>query len=122
MVKPDQWDVLHNRAGKDLPVRPELAKETLEEKWAKWNRCVDAIGVLRKKLEEMKPDVLVMCRRPAREHSRRRHAAVHDFRGEDFEASVSLSYFKSQVRQSHQVQGRPEARRRTGRQPDGGGL
>ena len=95
MVKPDQWDVLHNRAGTDMPVRPELAKETLEEKWAKWSRCLDAIGVLRRKLEAMKPDVLVMVADD--QHENILDDAMPPFTifvGEDFEASVSLGYFK----------------------------
>src|SRR6266540_2233345 len=93
MVKPDKWDVLHNRS-KDLPIRPDLAKETIEEKWAKWNRRMDAIVVLRKKLEEMKPDVLVMVADD--QHENILDDAMPPFTifvGDDFEASVSLSYF-----------------------------
>jgi hypothetical protein len=93
MVKPDKWDVLHNRS-KDLPVRPELAKETLEDKWAKWKRCLGAIDVLHKKLEEMRPDVLVMVADD--QHENILDDAMPPFTifvGDDFEASTSLSYF-----------------------------
>src|SRR5262245_35761631 len=95
MVKPDRWDVLHNRQGKDLPVRPDLARETLQDKWAKFQRCMDAIDVLRRKLEAWTPDILVMV-------ADDQHENILDdamppitiFVGEEFEASVSLSYFK----------------------------
>jgi 3-O-methylgallate 3,4-dioxygenase len=95
MVRPDQWDVLHNRVGKDLEIRPELAKLTLEDKWGMFNRCMAAIDVLRKKLEAWKPDVLVIV-------ADDQHENILDdanppftvYIGGDFEASVSLSYFK----------------------------
>lgn len=95
MVKPDQWNVLHNDRNKDLKVRPELEKETLDDKWAKFNRCMKAIEVLRKKIEEWKPDVLVMV-------ADDQHENILDdanppftvYIGGDFEASTSLNYFK----------------------------
>ncbi len=95
MVKPDQWNVLHNDRNKDLKVRPELEKETLDDKWAKFNRCMSAIEVLRKKIEEWKPDVLVMV-------ADDQHENILDdanppftvYIGGDFEASTSLNYFK----------------------------
>jgi hypothetical protein len=94
MVKPDQWNVLHDRT-KDLPVRPELEKETLDEKWAKFNRCMRAIEVLRAKIEAWKPDVLLMV-------ADDQHENILDdanppftvYIGGDFEASTSLGYFK----------------------------
>ena len=49
MVPPEHWDVLHNRQGGGLPVRPELAGETLADKVAKWQRCQAAIAELRRK-------------------------------------------------------------------------
>ncbi|MEA2952787.1 MAG: hypothetical protein QOJ96_2307 [Alphaproteobacteria bacterium] len=95
MVKPDQWDVLHNKHGATLPVRPELEKETLDDKWAKFNRCMKSIEVLRKKVEAWKPDVLVMV-------ADDQHENILDdanppftvYIGGDFEASTSLGYFK----------------------------
>lgn len=95
MVKPDQWNILHNDRNKDLKSRPELEKETLDDKWAKFNRCMKAIEVLRNKIEEWKPDVLVMV-------ADDQHENILDdanppftiYIGGDFEASTSLNYFK----------------------------
>jgi aromatic ring-opening dioxygenase LigB subunit len=95
MVPPEQWDVLHNRQGGGLPVRPELAGETLADKVAKWQRCKAAIGELRRKLESWAPDALVMV-------ADDQHENIQDdanppftvYVGDGFEASVSLSYFK----------------------------
>src|SRR3984957_6067771 len=56
MVPPERWDVLHNRHGEALPVRPELAGETLADKVAKWQRCKEAIDQLRRKLAAWAPD------------------------------------------------------------------
>lgn len=95
MVPPERWDLLHNKHGDALPVRPELAAETLADKSAKWQRCKKAIDQLRRKLEAWAPDVLVVV-------ADDQHENILDdanppftiFIGEDFEASVSLSYFK----------------------------
>jgi hypothetical protein len=95
MVPPEQWDVLHNRQGIGLPVRPELAGETLADKVAKWQRCKAAIAELRRKLASWTPDVLVMV-------ADDQHENIQDdanppftiYVGDGFEASVSLSYFK----------------------------
>jgi aromatic ring-opening dioxygenase catalytic subunit (LigB family) len=95
MVPPERWDVLHNRHGEALPVRPELAGETLADKVAKWQRCKDAIDALRRKLAAWAPDALVVV-------ADDQHENIQDdanppftiYVGEDFEASVSLSYFK----------------------------
>jgi 3-O-methylgallate 3,4-dioxygenase len=95
MVPPERWDVLHNRHGEALPVRPELTGETLADKVAKWQRCKAAIDHLRRKLAAWAPDVLVVV-------ADDQHENIQDdanppftvYVGEDFEASVSLSYFK----------------------------
>lgn len=95
MVPPEHWDVLHNRQGGGLPVRPELAGETLADKVAKWQRCQAAIAELRRKLASWAPDVLVMV-------ADDQHENILDdanppftvYVGDGFEASVSLSYFK----------------------------
>jgi 3-O-methylgallate 3,4-dioxygenase len=95
MVPPERWDLLHNRHGEALPVRPELAGETLADKVAKWQRCKEAIDHLRRKLAAWAPDVLVVV-------ADDQHENIQDdanppftvYVGEDFEASVSLSYFK----------------------------
>jgi aromatic ring-opening dioxygenase LigB subunit len=94
MVKPEQWDVLHNRQGKGLPVRPELANETLDQKKAKWNRCMAAIGELRLKLEAWKPNVLVIVADDQNENIvDNANPPFTVFIGETCEASTSLSYF-----------------------------
>jgi len=95
MVPPERWDVLHNRLGEGLPVRPELTGETLADKSAKWQRCMEAIDHLRRKLAAWAPDVLVVV-------ADDQHENILDdanppftvYVGESFEASVSLSYFK----------------------------
>jgi 3-O-methylgallate 3,4-dioxygenase len=94
MVKPEQWDVLHNRQGKGLPVRPELAKETPEEKRAKWSRCMAAIEQLRLKLEAWTPDVLVIVADDQNENIvDNANPPFTIFIGETCEASTSLGYF-----------------------------
>jgi aromatic ring-opening dioxygenase catalytic subunit (LigB family) len=95
MVPPERWDVLHNRHSEALPVRPELGGETLADKVAKWQRCQEAIDHLRRKLAAWAPDVLVVV-------ADDQHENIQDdanppftvYVGENFEASVSLSYFK----------------------------
>ncbi len=95
MVPPERWDLLHNRQGEALPVRPELTAETLADKVAKWQRCREAIEQLRRKLAAWAPDVLVVV-------ADDQHENIQDdanppftvYVGQDFEASVSLSYFK----------------------------
>jgi len=76
-------------------VRPELEQETLDDKWAKFDRCMRAIEVLRGKIEAWKPDVLLMV-------ADDQHENILDdanppftvYIGGDFEASTSLGYFK----------------------------
>jgi aromatic ring-opening dioxygenase catalytic subunit (LigB family) len=95
MVPPERWDVLHNRHGDVLPIRQELAGETLADKVAKWQRCKEAIEELRRKLASWAPDMLVVV-------ADDQHENILDdanppftvYVGDDFEASVSLSYFK----------------------------
>ena len=95
MLKPDQWGLLNTRSWDPLPERPELKKETLEMKWTKWSRCQAAIDILRHKLEELAPDVVIIVGDDQHEN------LVEDnmppftiFTGEQFEASVSLRYLK----------------------------
>jgi hypothetical protein len=95
MVPPERWDVLHNRHGEALPVRPELAGETLADKVAKWQRCKDAIDALRRKLAAWAPDVLVVVADDQNENIQDdANPPFTVYVGADFEASVSLSYFK----------------------------
>ncbi len=93
MLSPDQWDLLHKGRGKLPPERPDLAGETIDMKWAKWNRCMDAIGALRSKVETWAPDLVVIV-------SDDQHENILDdtmppftiYIGEEAEASVSLRY------------------------------
>ena len=95
MVPPERWDLLHNRHGEALPVRPELAGETLADKVAKWQRCKQAIDQLRRKLAAWAPDVLVVVADDQNENIQDdANPPFTVYVGEDFEASVSLSYFK----------------------------
>jgi hypothetical protein len=93
MLSPDQWDLLHKGRGKIPPVRPDLAAETLDMKWDKWNRCMNAIGVLRSKVEAWAPDLVIIV-------SDDQHENILDdtmppftiYIGDEAEASVSLRY------------------------------
>lgn len=93
MLNPDQWGLLRNREAERLPEKPELEKETLEVKWAKWRGCMNAIHVLREKLEALRPDVLIVVGDDQHEN------LVDDnmppftiYMGEEVEASTSLRY------------------------------
>ena len=94
MITPDKWGVLHTRDWDPLPLRPDLEKETLEEKWEKWRRCMKAIDFLRQKLNEFSPDVLLVV-------GDDQHENILDYNippftiymGEEAEASTSLRYF-----------------------------
>ena len=93
MLNPDHWGLLNNREKEQLPDKPELERETLEVKWAKWNGCMKAIAELRQKLDAFDPDVLIVVGDDQHEN------LVDDnmppfsiFTGEEVEASVSLRY------------------------------
>ena len=95
MLDPDHWGLLNTRASERLPDKPELEKETLEIKWAKWNGCMEAIGKLRRRIDALHPDVLVVVGDDQHEN------LVDDnmppftiYMGEEVEASVSLRYLK----------------------------
>jgi aromatic ring-opening dioxygenase LigB subunit len=60
MLTPDQWGLLNTRSGEQLPLKPELEKETIEVKWSKWRSCMAAIDELRRKLDTLAPDTVVV--------------------------------------------------------------
>ncbi|HSE86658.1 MAG TPA: hypothetical protein VLJ79_10585, partial [Candidatus Binatia bacterium] len=60
MLNPDQWGLLKNRESEGLPDKPGLENETSEVKWTKWRGCMDAIATLRQKLNELRPDVVIV--------------------------------------------------------------
>jgi 3-O-methylgallate 3,4-dioxygenase len=93
MLNPEQWGLLNTRSWDPLPVKPELEKETIEVKWAKWNRCMAAIDRLRHKLESLAPDTVIVVGDDQHEN------LIDDnmppftiFIGKEVEASTSLRY------------------------------
>jgi 3-O-methylgallate 3,4-dioxygenase len=107
MLNPEQWGLLHTRERERLPEKPELENETPEVKWAKWRRCMEAIGALRKKLEELRPDVLLVVGDDQHENLLDDNMPPFTiFMGEEVEASTSLRYLnepKSANRTKYQV-------------------
>src|SRR4029450_1978346 len=95
MLNPDQWDLLKNRESEGLPDKPGLENENAAVKWTKWRACMDAIATLRQKLNELRPDVVIVVGDDQHEN------LVDDnmppftiYMGETAEASVSLRYLK----------------------------
>jgi hypothetical protein len=93
MLNPDHWGLLRTREAERLPEKPELEKETLEVRWAKWRGCMDAIASLRQKLASLRPDVVIVVGDDQHEN------LIDDnmppftiFMGEEVEASTSLRY------------------------------
>jgi aromatic ring-opening dioxygenase LigB subunit len=107
MLNPDYWHLLNNRQSERLPDKPGLERETGEVKWAKWNGCMAAIAKLRQKVDELRPDVLIIVGDDQHEN------LVDDnmppftiFMGEVAEASVSLRYLnqpKSENRTKYRI-------------------
>ncbi|MPZ78485.1 MAG: hypothetical protein GEU77_18435 [Deltaproteobacteria bacterium] len=93
MLDPDQWKLLRMREAEKLPNKPELEKETGEVKWAKWRRCMDAIGDLRQKVAALRPDVLVLVGDDQHENILDDNTPPFTiFIGDEAEASTSLGY------------------------------
>jgi hypothetical protein len=107
MLNPNQWGLLKNRESEGLPDKPGLENETVEVKWTKWRGCMEAIETLRLKLNELRPEVLIVVGDDQHEN------LVDDnmppftiYMGETAEASVSLRYLKqpkSENRTRYQV-------------------
>jgi hypothetical protein len=110
MLNPDYWHLLNNRQGENLPDKPGLEKETQEVKWAKWNRCMSAIGKLRETIAATNPDVIMVVGDDQHEN------LVDDnmppfsiYMGAEAEASVSLRYLnesKSDNRTNYRIAAR----------------
>jgi hypothetical protein len=93
MLNPDQWGLLNTRSWDPLPVRPELASETIEVKWKKWQRCMAAIDQLREKLAALAPDTLVLVGDDQHENLIEDNMPPFSvFIGKEVEASTSLRY------------------------------
>jgi hypothetical protein len=95
MLDPGNWHLLQTRQSENLPDKPELEKETDELKWTKWRGCVSAIDRLRRHVEGLRPDVIIVVGDDQHEN------LVDDnmppftiYMGEEAEASVSLRYLK----------------------------
>jgi hypothetical protein len=93
MLDPDHWKLLRMRESEKLPEKPELETETDEVKWTKWRRCMDAIAVLRQKLEASRPDVIVLVGDDQHENILDDNTPPFTiFIGEQAEATTSLRY------------------------------
>ena len=107
MLNPDQWGLLNTRSWDPLPVRPELERETMEVKWAKWKRCMAAIDQLREKLAALAPDTIVVVGDDQHENLLDDNMPPFTlFVGKEAEASVSLKYLnqpKSENRTRYRV-------------------
>lgn len=107
MLPPDQWGLLNTRSGERLPVKPELEKETIEIKWSKWRSCMAAIDQLRRKLDILAPDTVVVVGDDQHENLLDDNMPPFTlFIGREGEASVSLRYLnqpKSENRTRYDV-------------------
>ncbi len=93
MLTPDQWGLLNTRSGERLPLRPELGNETLEVKWAKWKSCMTAIDQLRRAVESLAPEAIVIVGDDQHENLLDDNMPPFTlFVGQEAEASVSLRY------------------------------
>ena len=69
LMPTEKWADLPTRVKDPGPEKPELARElTPEAKNAKQKRCQDSTAVLQRKLDEMKPDVVVLVGDDQREN------------------------------------------------------
>jgi 3-O-methylgallate 3,4-dioxygenase len=107
MLPPDQWGLLNTRSGERLPVKPELEKETIEIKWSKWRSCMAAIDQLRRKLDVLAPDTVMVVGDDQHENLLDDNMPPFTFFiGREAEASVSLRYLnqpKSENRTRYDV-------------------
>jgi aromatic ring-opening dioxygenase LigB subunit len=107
MLPPDQWGLLNTRSGERLSVKPELEKETIEIKWSKWRSCMAAIDQLRRKLDVLAPDTVMVVGDDQHENLLDDNMPPFTFFiGREAEASVSLRYLnqpKSENRTRYDV-------------------
>jgi len=95
MLDPSNWHLLRNRQGENLPDKPGLENETDDVRWTKWRACMSAIDKLRRHIDSLRPDVLIVVGDDQHEN------LVDDnmppftiYMGEEAEASVSLRYLQ----------------------------
>lgn len=107
MLEPEKWGLLHTRSWDPLPVNPLLEKETLDEKRVKWQRCMAAIDGLRRALDELAPDVVLVVGDDQHENILDDNTPPFTiYIGDEVEASVSLKYLnqpKSENRTRYEV-------------------
>jgi Catalytic LigB subunit of aromatic ring-opening dioxygenase len=110
MLDPSHWHLLRNRQSENLPDKPELANETDDVKWTKWRGCMAAIEKLRRCVEALHPDILIVVGDDQHEN------LVDDnmppftiYMGNDAEASVSLRYL-NQPRSENRTKYRIDAK------------
>ena len=68
LVDPSGWDGMRERTwaryrgryGKDAPVNPNVARETLGEREERYHRVREGLALLRERLQEKKPDALIL--------------------------------------------------------------
>ena len=95
MLEPNHWNLLRNRESERLAEKPELEKETDEVRWNKWNRCMEAISLLRGRLQAARSDVIVLVGDDQHENILDDNTPPFTiFTGDSAEASTSLKYLK----------------------------
>jgi hypothetical protein len=92
MIDPDHWHLI-NVPRNHGPRAPELQNLSLEVKWERWNRCMDAIGRLRQMLNELAPETVIVVGDDQNENLKSDAMPPFTiFVGEEAEASSSLKY------------------------------
>ena len=93
MIDPDNWPKI-NVPRDNGPLAPELQNLTLETQWERWNRCMDAVRQIREKLDEVKPDTVIVVGDDQNENLRPDGGMPPFtlFIGEEADASWSLKY------------------------------
>jgi hypothetical protein len=93
MLEPKHWNLLRMRESEKLPEKPDLAGETDEVKWRKWRRCMGAIDELRRKLQALRPDVIIVIGDDQHENILDDNTPPFTvFIGPEAEATTSLRY------------------------------
>ena len=94
LTVPEKWDAIPDRM-EPPPVRPELEKElTPEAKQKKWERCNKAIEALRRELDRLNPDAVIVIGDDQTENIFDDNMPpVTFYIGEEVEATLHYRYF-----------------------------